>query len=174
MMRHDWEAFEHNGRRFARRTERDDDHGAPWEECDGHGPVSEWTSRDKRPGEMTLCEDRGRRRYYDFREACKIARADGRDAPPYREGTKRQRAARAALADYEYLRRWCNDVWCYVGVIVAPVCPCCGDVNESESQSVWGIESDSAEYLIEVSQELAEEIEPAVCEDECEEESTDA
>lgn len=28
--------------------EQDCDHGAPWEECDGHGEVSDWTTRDKR------------------------------------------------------------------------------------------------------------------------------
>ena len=31
--------------------------GAPWEEHDGHGPVSEWTRRAKRPGEIVLVKD---------------------------------------------------------------------------------------------------------------------
>ena len=30
--------------------ESDDMHGNPWEEHDGHGPVSEWTTRDRLPG----------------------------------------------------------------------------------------------------------------------------
>lgn len=55
----------------------DQDMGAPWEEHDGHGPVSEWTTRDKLPGERVLATDRNHRRYYDFAEACKIARRDG-------------------------------------------------------------------------------------------------
>ena len=33
--------------------EDDTDAGPPWErESEGHGPVSDWTSRDKRPGEI--------------------------------------------------------------------------------------------------------------------------
>lgn len=31
-----WE-FDHNGRTYMAMIERDDWHGAPWEECDGHG-----------------------------------------------------------------------------------------------------------------------------------------
>lgn len=57
--------------------EHDSDTGAPWSEHDGHGPVSEWTTRAKRPGELVLCTSRGRKRYYDFAEACRIARRDG-------------------------------------------------------------------------------------------------
>lgn len=59
------------------RIVRDEHMGAPWEEHDGHGPVSEWTDRAKRPGERVLNEDRGSKRYYDFQEAVKIARRDG-------------------------------------------------------------------------------------------------
>ena len=57
--------------------EHDSGHGAPWEECDGHGPVSDWTTRAKRPGELVLCSDGSHKRYYDFAEACRIARRDG-------------------------------------------------------------------------------------------------
>jgi hypothetical protein len=69
----------HRGRAFTVTVDRDDDMGAPWEEHDGHGPVSDWTTRDKRPGEMILnTEGRGRsRRYYDFAAACRQARAEG-------------------------------------------------------------------------------------------------
>jgi hypothetical protein len=159
-MHGDWERFTVDGRDFARRTEDDFDYGAPWEECDGHGPVSDWTTRAKAPGEMILCEDRGRRRLYDFAGAVKIARRDGWDAKPY-GGKPGEKAHRAAMADFDYLRRWCNDQWRYVGVIVAPVCSCCGEISEGESVSVWGIESDCVDYLLEVSEELAGEIEPA-------------
>ena len=71
------DTIEIDGRTFNVTIEPDSSHGAPWEEEDGHGPVSEWTRRDKRPGERVLCEDRGSRRYYDFAEACRIARRDG-------------------------------------------------------------------------------------------------
>lgn len=65
---------------------------------DGHGPVTAWTTRSKHPGELVINKDRGRARYYDFAEACRIARRDGWDAEPYNAGTetKRQQAAKAA------------------------------------------------------------------------------
>jgi len=88
----------------------DESHGAPWEEEDGHGPVSDWTTRDKAPGERVLHEDGRHKRYYDVAEAMKIARRDGWDAKPY-GGTKGERAARAVKADFDWLRRWCNGDW---------------------------------------------------------------
>lgn len=153
--------FADSGARFAAKIELDTDHGAPWDEEDGHGPVSEWTSRDKSPGELVLAEDGRRRRYYDFAEACKIARRDGWDAPPYGTGTRRQRASRAARADFDRLRAYCNGDWGYVGVIVAAVCDCCGTVNRDNQASLWGIESDAKEYLETVAFELLAELDPA-------------
>lgn len=117
--------------------EYDQHMGAPWDEHDGHGPVTEWTSRNKRPGELVLCTDRSQKRYYDYSAAVELARRDGWDAPPY-TGTKGERAARAALADYERLRQWCNDDWQWivVGVEVSRA----GAVLETDY--CGGIESD--------------------------------
>lgn len=57
----DWWEFEHAGRRYRAEVHHDSDMGAPWEEHYGHGPVSDWTIRDKRPGELVLSVDsRGR------------------------------------------------------------------------------------------------------------------
>lgn len=111
------DTIEIDGRDFAVTIDRDDI-GEPWEWEDGHGPVSDWTMRDKAPGEMVLAEDRGFRRYYDFAEACVIARRDGWGSPNDAGMTARQKAAKAALADYEYLRAWCNDDWQYSVVTV--------------------------------------------------------
>lgn len=70
----------------------DDDHGAPWDECDGHGPVSDWTSRDKLPGEIVLNDDRASKRFYDMQEACRIARRDQWGSlHPYKLELTRQR-----------------------------------------------------------------------------------
>lgn len=76
--------FWHGGREYEARVERDDAGGTPWENEDGHGPVSGWETRGKAPGEMVLCGD-GRgglgtdraKRFYDFAQACRIARRDG-------------------------------------------------------------------------------------------------
>lgn len=178
----------------------DEDSGPPWELSDGHGPVSDWTTRNKSPGELVLHEDRGRYRYYDFAEAVAIAKRDGWGYLPHKlviecdefgnggratagpftaydpdnfnraiesvyeqhrqTMTAKQYAAEAARRDYEYLRKWCNDDWHYVGVVVT-VFDGAGD--EVDSQSLWGIEcgdiggSDCCEYLSEVANELLEE-----------------
>lgn len=133
---------------------------APWESCDGHGPVSDWTSRNKRAGEMVLHSDHGSHRYYDFAKAVKIAKRDEWDAPPYRTGTKAQQAERAARRDFEALQAWCNDEWWNVGVAVT--------VSKDDIQltgdydfALWGVEcnypgSDNA-YLMEVANEYVGE-----------------
>lgn len=74
---YDGEIFEHDGMHFKFETQWDDSGDTPWEREEGHGPVSDWTSRAKRAGELELCRDGQFRRYYDFAEACKLARRDG-------------------------------------------------------------------------------------------------
>jgi hypothetical protein len=133
------DTLEVSGCTFAVYFEEDCDSGPPWLDCDGHGPVSDWTTRAKRPGELVLNEDHGSRRYYDFAEACKIARRDQWCYTLY-QGTPRQRAALAARRDFEYLRSWCNDEWCYVGIIVE-LLDDYGDGTGIE-ESIWGVESD--------------------------------
>lgn len=140
----------------------DDTNRTPWED-DGHGPVSDWTTREKRPGERTLSQDRGSRRFYDFAEAVKRARADGWDAPPFGTGTAGERAARAAELDFKMLKAWCDDEWHYVGVVLsvwrADVC------LAKHAASLWGIEANyphteaerANEYLQEVANELLPE-----------------
>lgn len=128
---------------FSVKVEHDSDHGAPWDNEDGHGPVTDWTTRDKRPGELVLNSDRGSKRFYDFAEACRIARKEvWGDGPAVPEMTWRQVAANAARADYEHLRAWCNDEWRYVGIIVTLLDD---EGNETEvSDSLWGVcDSDS-------------------------------
>lgn len=83
--------------------------GAPWENSDGHGVVSDRTTRPKRAGELLLNQDHNSKRYYDFAESCRLALREG-----WNEATTREQAAEAARADYEFLRAWCNDEWRYV------------------------------------------------------------
>ena len=140
------------------RIEFDEDAGAPWENCDGHGPVSEWTNRQKQPGERVL-ETNGRSfRYYDFAEAVKIAKRDGWDAPPY-GGTKSERVVRAVDADYQVLKAWCNDQWRYVGIVLSVSRK--GVELDANADSLWCIDmnypgSDNS-YLTEVANELLSE-----------------
>lgn len=145
------------------RIVQDDRCYPPWDNEDGHGPVS--VNRDptsKRPGERVLYKDeRPRERciLYDYQAAIAIAKRDNWDAPPYGEGTKGQRAARAVEADFKYLKAWCNDEWFYVGIVLtvskAGVTMC------KNAASLWGIGlgyyPNEPEYLNEVADELLPE-----------------
>lgn len=152
---YDREEFTHRGIRFLFRTERDDDMAEPWKEHDGHGIVSEWTSRAKRPGERILIEDRGSYRYYDVQASTKLALRDGWDAEPYHAAhpteTKREQAVRAVAADFQHLRGWCHDDWYWCGVIVRRL-------DTGAEESMWGIESTDAAYHATVAHDLAEEL----------------
>lgn len=150
------------GNKFKVELERDNFMGAPWEENDGHGPVSEWTIRDKRSGEMILCSDRRSKRFYDFQEAVKIARRDGWDAEPYKTGTKGEQAARAALADFNQLKDWCEDSWWHAWLRVV-LLDSEGNEVEGYEDSLSGIEDgyskEFSEYWKQEAQSMAEGIE---------------
>ncbi len=107
------DTFEHKGYTFRVKV-LDDHNDPPWEQEDGHGPVTDWVRRAKHPSEWLLCSDHGLSRYYNFQEAMQTAKIEGWDAPPYGVGTRGERALRAVTADYEWLRKWCSGDWCYV------------------------------------------------------------
>lgn len=150
----DGDTFEHKGRRFIAKYERDEFMGEPWKEHDGHGIVSEWTSRPKAPGERVLNEDRTSKRYYNVRETLAIARRDGWGVEGGRLPGESERAyaARAVEADFRFLRAWCRDEWEWIGVTVRLA------DDPSITESLSGIESCSGAYLDEVARELADEI----------------
>jgi len=145
----------------------DPDAGMPWEREDGHGPVSEWTSRDKQPGERVLSSDRQSKRFYNFAEAVEIAKRDGWDAEPFGQGTAGERAARAAEADFKALKAWCNDEWTYAGVAVT-VEKEGVRLTGKYDHALWGIEINYPDgtgpnpYLLEVAnEEVSEALEAA-------------
>ncbi len=115
----------------------DNSAGAPWKECDTMGSVSDWETRGKAPGELLLCEDRGSKRFYDFAGAMKANRQY------YANGADCEKAVRA---DFEYLRRWCNDDWQYVGVVVE-LLDDEGDPIDGADASLWCVESDAEDYI---------------------------
>lgn len=103
---------------FTARIEPDDGMRAPWKEHDGHGPVSEWTTRDKTPGELVLCSDYGSKRYYDYATACHIARRDGWGPPLYRADTEHGANALVRINAqwfigcdmHSHTSDWCDDI----------------------------------------------------------------
>jgi len=151
--------LELNGRTYSARWFYDTDMGAPWDEHDGHGPVSDWTRRDKKPGELVLSEDRGMRRFYDFQQAIAMAKAEGWNTEPYNWPTKGAQAQAAVMADFKHLQDWCNDRWHWCGIQVA-LLDDDGELTERHA-SLWGIEDmpGSNAYHFEVIADLIAQIE---------------
>lgn len=133
----------------------DEDMGEPWKEHDGHGIVSEWTRRDKQPGELVLVSDRNSKRFYDLAGTLELAKRDGwgiGDKPKLaalaaklgHKPTAKEIRAEAVRMDYEHLRGWCNDEWQWLGYTTTIETP---DGDEIDGDSCWGYESDS-DYML--------------------------
>lgn len=145
---------EHRGHTITVNWYPHEDHGAPWEECDGHGPVREMRTGDKKSGEKILYN------YflYDWQAAMALAKKDGwglsaedlqklaRDkGKPVGSLTKGEITAEAVRHDFEYLRRWCNGDWQYTGFVVTITDPDGREVAGYDGDSCWGIELESME-----------------------------
>lgn len=152
----DGDTFTRDGLTFRVKFRDDNDGGAPWEEHDGHGPVTDWVTRSKKPGELILSADGCARRYYDFAAAVELAKADGWGSAIEVPGeTVNEKAARAALQDFKYLQGWALDGWRYLGVIVALLDD---DGEEVTDASLWRVESGNADYLAQVVEDLTGDI----------------
>lgn len=167
------EIFELNGLTFKAEIESCTDMGPPWKEHDGHGVVSDWTTRERQTYERVLAESNGSKRYYHYRESIDKANRESWGLSPEdvkalseklgREPTNYEIHVEAVERDFQRLRAWCNDEWCWCGVVVTLL-----DVDGDETdrvESLWGIESDAGDYLDEVAKELAAEIARHVGED---------
>lgn len=103
--------FTFSGQTYRAEIMHDEFMGAPWKKHCGHGLVSDWITRAKRPGERVLTHDRGSYRYYDIQAATKIAKWEGWNAEPFTPCSDCERAARAVEADFQNLRKWCMNEW---------------------------------------------------------------
>jgi hypothetical protein len=178
MTYYDGQIIERNGFTFRVNIERDDTSDAPWERDDGHGPVSEWKSTrrtntgraEKGAGEIILHRDGSIYRTYNFAEATRIAKRDGWGLSKEAEAklaqslgrapTRKQIIRQAVLSDFEFLRGWCNDEWEYVGVTVTliPEGEEENDVETDYGHALWGIESNSKDYIVEVADDFIDTI----------------
>lgn len=134
----------------------DDMRGPPDREYDGHGVTVEYRAvrdmdldRDAREGCYWDLGDRGGDWRYDVRASLARALAEGWDAPPYRTGTKQEQAWRAIQADYEHLRGYYSEQWCYVGCIVTLYRGHPDDARELSRESCWGFESTDVAHVTE-------------------------
>jgi hypothetical protein len=127
--------------------------GEPWNEHDGHGIVSEWTTRNKSAGELILHQDGRSKLFYDFAETMKIAKRDGWGLSPERlsklekrlgrKPTTGQIVADAVSRDFEHLRQWCNGDWCWFGYTTEINTP---DGETITGDSCWGF--DDEKYML--------------------------
>ena len=69
--------------------------------------------------------------------------------------TAGQNAEDAVQRDFDNLRGWCNDDWCWVGVVLSVSKG--GVTLDVHAASLWGIESEAGDYFNEVANELLEE-----------------
>lgn len=143
--------------RFRIRFEPDEDHEPPWEDGDGQGIVSQWTTRNKLPGERVLHTDRSAKRYFDWKGTVAKAKLEGWglcDEEKAKLGVKLGRAPTAkeiteaaVEANFEWMRRWCNDDWHYVGIVIERLSNVGAEDDEGTVvDSCWGFE-DSDPHL---------------------------
>lgn len=151
----DYHHFNRKGVDFVGYVEPDNDGEAPWDMEDGHGPVRVMTHRldgRKRPGERVIHQDGHTVWLYDWQKACAIARADGWNAEPFDAPNQIERAV---TADFNYLQRWLQGEWHYVGVCVRRATD---SPKDRYNHALWGIESGDRKTITEVMDELADQI----------------
>ena len=151
--------FTHKGYSVKIEVHQDEHMGPPWKEHDGHGIVSEWVSRDKKPGELALNSDRSSKRFYDFAGSMEIAKQDGwglnesalaeLTAKLGAKPTRGQILHAAVMHDYEHLRAWCNDEWQWLGYTTEIEKPS----GEKIDDSCWGFDDEA--YMLEQASESA-------------------
>ena len=151
--------IEVSGLRFAVTFDFDYDTEPPWDRSDCHGPVRIGRNHadgqsDKRPGERPLNRPTWRedQYFYDWAEACRMARKDGWNAEPYDAPNRVQRAVRA---DFDYLSAWVNCGWQYV---VVGICQVDDDDNEIGAWDYCGGVETFKDYHHECACEMAEQL----------------
>jgi hypothetical protein len=143
------------------KIEHDETLRAPWDEHDGHGPIREVrysyynNEVPKSPGERVMFRDHGYALLYDFAGAMEQAKRDGWGCPHIGKAecahlTTGEMRACAVDADFHRMRRFAEGQWSWIGVVVTLK----DDAGEEvESDSLWGIESDT-DYYRDVAAEL--------------------
>lgn len=171
------EDFTHEGFAFRATLFPDDSSGPPWENECGHGPVR--FIEDREPlarGEVVLYDARRGRYVYNFDAALVQASREGWGLNPEdlqrltarlgKRPTRGQIHAESVRRDTAYLRGWCADDWCYVGVCVQRIGPDGEPTGNPYEHALWGVES-TGDYWREVAAELAGELMPDTRAQEC-------
>ena len=171
------ETITHEGFAFLVSLYFDDSASPPWEMSDGHGPVRFIEDREPLQRGETVLYDCQRGRYvYDWGRAIVQAAREGWGLDPDalqaltqrlgKKPTKAQIRAEAVRRDMAFLRGWCADDWCYVGVCVQRIGPDGEALGDPFDNALWGVESDG-DYWEEVAHELASQLMPDERAQEC-------
>jgi hypothetical protein len=172
--------FEYKGYTVIIQAHHDEVSGPPWDHQDGHGVVSKWERRNKRPGELVLAGGRHSERiFYDLEETTSIAKRDGwglsdehKKALADRLGhdpTSAEIVAESVQRNFRYLRGWVNGDWFFQGYTTQITAP---DGAKSDGDSCWGFDDEEymlseaesqARYQIDCLVTLAEQTEIAAC-----------
>lgn len=152
---------EFRGHKIEISIHEDTDMGPPWQEHDGHGEVTNWENRDKRPGELILHTDGRSKRFYDYAATMIIAKRDGWGisekaqksfaAKHGRQPTKGEVCHLSVMADFEHLKGWCNDEWQWLGYTTEIITP---NGERIDGDSCWGFEDQK--YMVEEAQGQAD------------------
>jgi hypothetical protein len=127
----DVDSVTYQGRTIKVKWGHDEFGGNPWDDCD-YGNVTDWLCRDKEPGEVIICTDRGSKRFFDFASAV---------AKLKKEGCSGAEANSTAKFLVKRFQDWCNDQWFYVNASVT--------IDGLEyTDSLGGIESDFTDGVI--------------------------
>ena len=147
------------GTRYCVEITPDEFSETPWDLSDRHGPVSEWTTRDKRAGELILAADGRSKRFYNFPKAIKKAKAEGWGCVGLTgTETKGVRAFKAVMADFKHLKAWCEGEWHYA-VLHVVLLDSEGEIAEYDDY-LGGVEFGyGMEYWKEEAANMAEELE---------------
>ena len=169
---YDGDIFEKDGREYLVQFSRDDFHGAPWKECDGHGRIREsfnyYGTPEKRAGEIVIHSNRGNHWIYDFAGTIKDARRDGWGlsaddlerlrADLGRAPTRREIVACAVRRDMEFCAAWLDNQWEYVVVNVSHVIRDDDDsFSIGENECIGGVET-WRDYHMECAHDLADDL----------------
>jgi hypothetical protein len=122
--------IEVQGLRFSVKVSQDDIQ-RPWEWSEGHGPVRPAHGKSKQPHERWLSNNW----LYDWNGALKKAKEEGWGARVMPMGlTPNQQLEYVVQQDFDYLRAWCTDDWCYSALEVTLL------KDSSYSDSLGGVE----------------------------------
>lgn len=155
------EQYEYRGYRIKITAHYDEDMREPWKEHDGHGIVSEWTRRDKAPGEWLLCQDHYSKRFYDYQGTLAVAKLDNwglgterlaeLESKLGRKATRPEIVAESVRRNFEYLRGWCNDEWHWLGYTTRIIPP---SGEAFDGHSCWGFGDEG--YMLESAKDEAQ------------------